>query len=624
MSGDIQQGSGSISSPDSGQDHHKFNQASRSDQRERQPKSVRFVTDDPESPQHPDLSGGPASANNVDASRRSGCVPDLEAINCTISSMAAENIQENQDSDAEPDACVTNAHGGNPTSSVSEDYVPWFGLDADHYELPKYRGIIPNIHRFSRKLYLVFVVMVVSTSIIRLTTTTYFDHIFIDFIRWMMNLTVGLVLDCLFSVMFGELCSFVLTSKLSFNSGCSLLSIPVIVLIIIFVYPLNPLGAYRMFPVWHTGFLPQPFHGCEARVSPTQSSLFTQHTYARQFARIWDANATDFSDFDMQAFDAIRHDQTLCNQGFIGNADVYGLGSRISLYLQWLTALLVNNFVPRSRHEFRKIYVAYSLGLCIATLVFTFSTACTFAIEIEILYWAYWGGHLCVFVTSPSYTRLGSKVKWIRLDWMTGINYLLHVLMFYHSTFFWHYGYDQFFSRMPCGTYHFFFAALLDPSKSFWHCRDVLTVIIFPARVALMLIIPIVILVLISEIKSSIYESPVFQNLCIYLRGSGRPNSETVLAIDAAQASLSSRLRHRFRASSFLWVRPYRGLRGWVHLPHNSREGIRLITPLDIKERMYVYGIGHYPYHLLILFQEISNLLRHVRTGLLCRMHRGY
>ena len=477
--------------------------------------------------------------------------------------------------------------------------MPWFEMDAIFFE-----GIIPEICKVFANLLASCSSLAIMTIGIQ-TVTSNFDHIPPELFRWTSLIWIGGFLDfCLVSLFSLGLTfhSDVSRLKAAFGNGfwgpVTLIAYSfysfLTILICVGIYYASSAHTF-MLVGWHTGPFPQSSRGCEARVGPAQSSLFTEHIYASQFARIQNADFYDngsFLEFDMQAFDAIRHDQILCNQGFIGNSDLYGLGSRVSLYLQWLTALLVNNFVPRSRDEFRKVYLAYSLGLCIVTFVFTFSTACTFAVEIEILYWAYWGGYLCIFATSPSYTRLGSEVKWIGLDWIKGINYLLHILMFYHSTFFWHYGYDQVFSRMPCGTYHFFFAPLLDPSKSFWFFRDALTITINPVNIALIFIIPTVSLSLMSEIKESICDSSVYQTLGIYLRGSGRPNSKTVLAIDAAQASPSSRFRKSFRALGFFCVRLYRGFRKMCLLPPHSRGGIRLLTHIDIKQRKYVYSTG--------------------------------
>ena len=596
MSRDIQQGSDSVSSPLRSRSHSESNQVSPEDQQKWQLKSVRFVKDAPESCQDPDPQIRPAS---VDLSQRDDSVPYLEASSCTTGSMTAENAQANQDSDAEPDACIPGTYGYDSVPSVSKDYVPWFETETDSYE----GGIIVNLSTFLICLSGPFFVVAVTTMAIQ--QVAFGSGVaFLKTFRWTSLIGIGGVFDgyLLSLVKLGlAFHSDVTGLKAAFGNGFwglikliaySVLNILVCLGILVGTYYAPSAHSY-MFVAWHTGTLPQSFRGCEARVGPAQSSLFTEHIYASQFARIQNANSSadsgGFLEFDMQAFDAIRHDQILCNQGFIGISDLYGLGSRVSLYLQWLTALLVNNFVPRIRNEFRKVYLAYSLGLCIATFVFTFSTACTFAVEVEILYWAYWGGYLCIFATSPSYTRLGSKVKWIGLDWMTGINYLLHILMFYHSTFFWQYGYDQVFSRMPCGTYHFFFAPILDPSKSFWFLRDALTVMITPVNIVLGLVIPTVSLGLMCEIKESICDSSVYQNLGIYLKGSGRPNSERVLAVDAAQVSLSSRSRNSLSALGFFCVRLYRWFREMcLLLPPHSRGGIRLLTPLDIKQRKCV------------------------------------
>ena len=558
----------------------------------------RNIQQDSDSDSSPNCGQSQSETNQVlPESQRNDSVPDLEASNCATGSMPAGNAQENQDSDAEPDACLPATHGCDSVPSVSKDYVPWF----ETLVFP-FQGIIPDMLVVYFFLSLTCYCMVLLAKSIRVMKSGS-DNVFLELSRKATVILFGGVLDAYLSTLYKLDSAFhsdVSRSKAAFGNGsrgsvtliaCASFHILLCVGILVLIYYASSAHFYP-FVGWYTGPLPQSFRGCEARVGPAQSSLFTEHIYASQFARITAARPGLFMGFDMQAFDAIRHDQILCNQGFIGNSDLCGLGSRVSLYLQWLTALLINNFVPGIRHEFRKVYLAYSLGLCIATFVFTFSKDCTFAVEIEILYWAYWGGFLCVFTTPPSYMRLGSEVKWIGLDWITGINYFLHILMFYHSTFFWNYGYDQLFSRMPCGTYHFFFAPLLDPSKSFWFFRDALTVMLDPLNIPLIFIIPTVILSLMSEIKGSICDSSVYQNLGIYLRSSGRPDSETVLEIDPPQVSLSSRFRNSLRALGFLCVRRYRGLRVWCSLPPHRRGGIRLLTPVDIKQRKYVNSTG--------------------------------
>ena len=155
---------------------------------------------------------------------------------------------------------------------------------------------------------------------------------------------------------------------------------------------------------WTTGSEPQSFRGCESRVESQQSSLFTEDVYGKQFARvvIVTNNATWSPIFDEDIFLSIRNNRTLCYRGFRGNRDLYGLGVRTGIYLQWVASLLSNNLLPESRKEVRKVYLIFNISICAATFVLSFTGTSIFSIEIEILYWMYWGGYMCVFVSSPS------------------------------------------------------------------------------------------------------------------------------------------------------------------------------------------------------------------------------
>ena len=147
---------------------------------------------------------------------------------------------------------------------------------------------------------------------------------------------------------------------------------------------------------WTVGSTPQSFRGCNPRVEPQQSILFTEDTYSTQFARLGSvvgrSNAT--LTFDSELFRSIQTNQTLCEHGFVGSADLYGLGIRAGIYLQWMTCIIANNLLSEKRQELRKVYVVFSLAMCIATIVSSFAVTCVFSIEILILYWMYWGGVL--------------------------------------------------------------------------------------------------------------------------------------------------------------------------------------------------------------------------------------
>jgi hypothetical protein len=272
----------------------------------------------------------------------------------------------------------------------------------------------------------------------------------------------------------------------------------------------------------------------------------------------------------------------------MGNADLYGLGIRAGIYLQWIGSLLANNLLQKSGKELQKVYLIFSFSLCVATYAMSFAGSCVFETEIELLYWLFWGGFMVVFAFCPSQTRLGAKPKWVGLDWSTALHYITTALMAYHMTWFIWYGYDRALTRLPCGTYHFFFAPLVDPSETFCFVRDYLTQLVLPVALPLVLIIPLVSFAMASEIKKSVEDSPSFRLLFPKSNNSITPQANTgPLAMTLPQLPLGSRLSLRFRRV-YSWIKkPYRLLRGALNLPMHARSGIRLITPLDVKDRRY-------------------------------------
>ena len=348
---------------------------------------------------------------------------------------------------------------------------------------------------------------------------------------------------------------------------------------------------------WSTGTVPQSFRGCDARVEPNQASLFETDTYYTQFARTMYLNPngtlkrgklyfTFYQTFDMDRFRSIQENQTVCGQGFEGNNDLYGLVIRISLYLQWLSSFLANNFLPGTRQELQKAYLMFSLAICLATVIASFAKACVFSIEIEIMYWMYWGGYVCVFASAPCRVRLGSEMKWIKLNWTTVVLFITHFLMTYHGVWFvWH-AYDQVFSRMPCGTYHFFLFPMLEPSQGFWTLRDYLTLLLIPFIPTLLAAFPFVGLLLASEVKYTIQHSATYQAIF------PKPSVSNCDQPRNTEYNASKQTSLGLRVSLFI-AREYRVFREMFCLPSNSRGGIRLVTPIDVKDRRCVAFIDH-------------------------------
>lgn len=343
----------------------------------------------------------------------------------------------------------------------------------------------------------------------------------------------------------------------------------------------------HLFQAWSTGSLPHSFQGCNARVEPQQSSLFLPNIYDTQFARtvLTHSNSTMRSSFypafDMELSRSIQNNHTLCDSGFQGNVDLYELGIRTGLYLQWISASLANNLLPDTRQELQKVYLIFFLAICLATLVASFVKTCTFSIEIEIMYWMYLGGFVCVFATAPCSIKLGSEAKWIKLNWTTTILFTTHALMYYHGTWFIWYAYDQVFSRLPCGTYHFFLVPVLDPSETFWVLRDYLNHLLVPL-IPLLTLFPFVGILLLSEIKHAIQDSAVYQ---ILIKKTAILDSDQAVTTDSDDASVKKSLGLRL----YQYIRGvYMGFREICDFPSHSREGIRLVTPIDVRKRRLV------------------------------------
>lgn len=345
--------------------------------------------------------------------------------------------------------------------------------------------------------------------------------------------------------------------------------------------------------LWSVINLPNSFHGCQTRVTEQQSALFVpgdanltngnlvdRGIYHAQFDRIFLVSrdgSNNYNAINATLFREIHDNQTLCNNGFQGNSDYYGIGIRIGLYLQWMASLLANNFLPHTQTELQKVYLVFSLAICFATVITTFSGTCTFSIEIEILYWMYWGGYMCVFGSSPDVIAPELQVKWVQLDWTTAILFFKHWMMTYHGVWFVWYGYDQSFARMPCGTYQFLFAPLLDPSERYANVRDLLMALFLPSVGSLVLGFPIMAMLLATEFKHAVQDSALFRT-CFTRHNVGsnldNPN-------EGRSLSLLSRLYRRIKNI-------YGQIREVAGLPPYSRKGIRLIAQLDIRHRRYV------------------------------------
>lgn len=318
--------------------------------------------------------------------------------------------------------------------------------------------------------------------------------------------------------------------------------------------------------VWWTGRQPQTFMGCEDRLAPEQQALLREHVYQVQFPRvehlsdyIW--NAT----FDMDPFLQVHQNQTLCSRGFRGDQDLYGLGTRLGVYLLWLAGLVSNTLLPEKQDEPRKAWLFSSLIISSTCLVLSSTRECTFSTDITILYYMYWGGYLCVYTSVPGRAHVNGAPTWVRLNGARIARYVSAFFMLVHSMWFLWYGYDQVFARLPCGTWHLLPVSLMDPSPAFCTARDTLVGVTGPLYWLLSCAIPWFMMLFLSEIRH-------------YFGKSLLPESE---AEEDRFTSVARYLERRVMS----WQGRYRVFRYWAGLPPHTRGGIYLVTPVGIKYR---------------------------------------
>ena len=97
--------------------------------------------------------------------------------------------------------------------------------------------------------------------------------------------------------------------------------------------------------------------------------------------------------------------------GFEGDADAYGLGIRLGIYLQWISWYLVTEFVTSDERSLIVTMSAFDTALLVAILVLTFDARCTYAIEIIIMLFIIFTTLMLTALTKSSLDLLQRKSK---------------------------------------------------------------------------------------------------------------------------------------------------------------------------------------------------------------------
>lgn len=99
-----------------------------------------------------------------------------------------------------------------------------------------------------------------------------------------------------------------------------------------------------------------------------------------------------------------------CSTGFIGDADTYGLGIRIGIYLQWISCFIANQTLANVRERLAQAYLTFNVAIVTTILVMSARQTCYFTLEMILMYYFYFGGTFCVNVR-PNLLDTGSEVK---------------------------------------------------------------------------------------------------------------------------------------------------------------------------------------------------------------------
>ena len=193
------------------------------------------------------------------------------------------------------------------------------------------------------------------------------------------------------------------------------------------------------------------YQACVIRVSSDQGPLF-------------DPSNLPFNSSLHQAGDKPLFNSSHCDSGFVGNSDIYGLGVRSGLYIQWVTSLLANHLLREESTALMQSYLIFHIALCIAVAVLTLQKTCTFAVEIVLLYYLVFGGYICVFAR-PNWRDFEPAM--MVLHWSQVLLSLSVLTMITHVVWFIIFGHFRL-PKMPCETTIFFFGPVNGYWMDFW------------------------------------------------------------------------------------------------------------------------------------------------------------
>jgi hypothetical protein len=179
--------------------------------------------------------------------------------------------------------------------------------------------------------------------------------------------------------------------------------------------------------------------------------------------------------------------------GFVGNPDLYGIGIRVGVYTQWLSALLSNHLLSKSREDVHSAYLLFSFALAIATVVITARsrTYCVFFAEVFVLVSLFFGGYFSVHLSPLRQPTCGQNTypnPWRRGRLITLA--FIYGAMISYNCWFWFKGRVADFYPTPCGSAIFLFKKFsgdsLHQAESFYAVFSIIMAVYYPLGVHLL------------------------------------------------------------------------------------------------------------------------------------------
>ncbi|KAL9125609.1 MAG: hypothetical protein Q9217_005206 [Psora testacea] len=167
--------------------------------------------------------------------------------------------------------------------------------------------------------------------------------------------------------------------------------------------------------------------------------------------------------------------------GFTGNSDIYGLGIRLGVYLQWVAALISKQYLVSSRagimRELLDVNTIFSLAIFIATVVLsTDHGGSAHGVEILIMLHIYFGSTYIISYEQLLRGRHGQGLTFF------GVLATICITtgMSAYAIYYWFHGLDLL-PRTECGSFAFLFAKvrLEGPVKTFFKFAAVINMIVW-------------------------------------------------------------------------------------------------------------------------------------------------